>query len=266
MRLIDLPSRTKFGRDRARRRRKHVVGVGAVRDMQGETRRLARRSVDARRGVGALHLHGRNVGAQEGLLHRIQVLHTVDQRRVAAPTHVEAVPGLGAAIAKRHVRVDIRIAEGVDRLLGIAHQDQSMRGRLGEGALQDAGLHRIGVLHLVHDHHLEAFAQGARHGAGIIEHGIAQSRDQVVEHQRARGGPVGKQPAQCVAHHGVEGGLREFARGITQGLKQAEQRTPSRAGEQRVRRGTLGCRRRNAVLHHRIVEQLLAGAAHLFSR
>ena len=53
-----------------------------------------------------------------------------------------------ALVGGREVGVDVGAAEGVDRLLGVADQDER-RLAVAEGALDDLPLDRVGVLELV---------------------------------------------------------------------------------------------------------------------
>ena len=63
-------------------------------------------------------------------------------------------------------QVRITAAEGVDRLLDVAHEDHPI-GEPGE-LHEDGELHRIGVLELVHQQELELLAQ-APDDRGFIE-------------------------------------------------------------------------------------------------
>jgi hypothetical protein len=76
-------------------------------------------------------------------------LKPVDERAVAAPVGAE---GLLVARRLRGLQIgdDVAAAERIDGLLGVA--DQNQRGALGERAVDDLPLHRVGVLELV-DHH-----------------------------------------------------------------------------------------------------------------
>ena len=90
-----------------------------------------------------------------------QHIKCLDQRLVTAPidgqtSHLVGLPD-SVEIAE-----DVRATEGVDRLLGVADQDQ--RGVLVERAAQDLPLDGVGVLELVH--HDDAVALPETIGSG----------------------------------------------------------------------------------------------------
>jgi hypothetical protein len=103
----------------------------------------------------------------------------VDQPLVAAPVDVERLAAPGAALGLE-VGVDVGAAEGVDRLLGVADEDER-RAAVAERALHDAPLHRVGVLELVdeHDAVLPAEALGDEVAAVGLQRAV-QPREQVV--------------------------------------------------------------------------------------
>ncbi|MDT4817388.1 hypothetical protein FQZ97_504630 [compost metagenome] len=108
--------------------------------------------------------------------------HHVQRRAVVGAQGVVA-PGGGGAGAQ--VGVDIGAAEGVDRLLGVADQEQAEVLRvLGDAVdtLEDAVLQRVGVLEFVDQRHRELLADALRQmlaaGAG---QGAVEAQQQVVE-------------------------------------------------------------------------------------
>ena len=83
----------------------------------------------------------------------------LEQPLVAAPVDLERGARAGRPRGLQ-VRVDVGAAERVDRLLGVADEDQ--RRVLAEREPDDVPLHRVGVLELVDEHDAEALAQPPR--------------------------------------------------------------------------------------------------------
>ena len=82
----------------------------------------------------------------------------VEQALVAAPVRLQRrarAGGLGGG----EVRVDVRAAEGIDGLLGVADEHERPLA-VAEGAVDDRPLDGVGVLELVDEDDLEAAAQG----------------------------------------------------------------------------------------------------------
>ena len=89
------------------------------------------------------------------------------------------------------VGAEIRAAEAVDRLLGIADQ-RDHRVRVHEGAPQDGPLVRVGVLELVDQHHGETAPELCTHllgDRGVGDQGPQPAR-QVVEADQPQGAPA----------------------------------------------------------------------------
>ena len=70
--------------------------------------------------------------------------------------------GLAGARARLQVGVDIRAAKTVDRLLGVADQQQAGAGPLAVDALEDAPLQRVGVLEFINERHRVLAGDGLR--------------------------------------------------------------------------------------------------------
>ena len=105
----------------------------------------------------------------------------------------EAVGILGAkGVARLHVGADIGAAEAIDRLLGIADQEERARpdpepgpvviaiDRLAAQPPEDFGLQRIGVLELIDEDMREALSQRAPDIVMVAQQ-IARGEDQIVE-------------------------------------------------------------------------------------
>ncbi|CKS36919.1 Uncharacterised protein [Mycobacterium tuberculosis] len=130
-------------------------------------------------GVGAAD---DDVGVTQGRIaqHRLQAL---DQRPVAAPVDAQRVAGIGGA-GRLEVGVDVAAAKAVDRLLGIADQDQ--RRMPAKRALEHPPLHGVGILKLVHQHDPPAFPHPiASWRVGRLE-GCRQTDQQIVESLRTQ--------------------------------------------------------------------------------
>ena len=76
---------------------------------------------------------------------------------------MSSVARVPACLAASQVGVDVGAAEGVDRLLGIADEDER-HAALAERAAHDVPLDRVGVLELVDEHDAVALAQALRRG------------------------------------------------------------------------------------------------------
>ena len=105
-----------------------------------------------------------------------QHIKRVDQRLVTAPIDGET-PDLVGLLDGVEIAEDVRAAEGVDRLLGVADQDQ--RGVSVERAVQDFPLNRVGVLELVHHDDAVALPEtiggSLAHARGRPAHRVAAS-------------------------------------------------------------------------------------------
>jgi hypothetical protein len=103
----------------------------------------------------------------------------VDERLVAAPVDVERA-GRGRDPRRLEVGVDVRAAEGVDGLLGVADEHER-RLAVAECAAHDPPLDRVGVLELVDEHDAVAAAQagGDLLAARPVQRAV-QPREQVV--------------------------------------------------------------------------------------
>ena len=95
-----------------------------------------------------------------------------------------------------HVSRNVGAAEAIDRLLGIAHEEERARTqrecrpvvrlaglrRLAAEAPEDLGLQRVGVLEFVHEYVAEALGQCLAHLV-VVPQQVAGGEDQVVEVQ-----------------------------------------------------------------------------------
>jgi hypothetical protein len=123
-----------------------------------------------------------------------QHVERAEQRCGRAPVVCERALLLAGVGGGREVRVDVGATEAVDRLLGVTDDDDVGRctQRLGfreERAVQDAPLHRVGVLHLVDEHEAKPRAQllhRDRSGAHIVER-VVHAAHQLVERQLTLG-------------------------------------------------------------------------------
>ncbi len=186
----------------ARRRRARGEQRGDVRGHVAGDQGAGLRSEDeaataARQPVAGQHPHSQRCvdGRTREPRHRMGRLHLPhDDPRVAerrAPEHgVQGAqqPGVAAPVAgERGVGVglpdgvevahDVRAAEGVDRLLGVADEDQRDVPR---EVPQDAPLQRVGVLELVDEHHPVAGPQPLRRLADGVAERVVQAGDEVV--------------------------------------------------------------------------------------
>ena len=133
-------------------------------------------SLEPGRGVvGAHRVDGDALVAEGGTLD--EHLEGVEQRLVGAPVDAERLPGR-RLLRRVEVGDDVAAAEGVDRLLGVADQDQ--RGDAVEGALEDLPLHGVGVLELVDQRDLPPLAHpGAGRGVVVGER-VGELAEEVV--------------------------------------------------------------------------------------
>ena len=109
-------------------------------------------------------------------------LHNRSRR---AEVDLQRVMTTGSVAACPQVTVDVRTAERVDRLLGIADQEHALlRAVLGHpvDALEDPVLHRVGVLELIDHRHRKLAADGlGQAGSAGSGQGCIQTVQQVVE-------------------------------------------------------------------------------------
>jgi hypothetical protein len=128
------------------------------------------------------------------------------QRRPGAATRSQygdrrgLCPVRAESVGELQDPVQIRAAEGVDRLVGIAHHDQ-LAAVPGE-RLQQPDLRRIGVLVFVHEDHAVGGAQllahlgglgdehGAMHQFGVVQHAARVGHVQVLGEEARRRPPV----------------------------------------------------------------------------
>jgi hypothetical protein len=103
----------------------------------------------------------------------------VDEPLVAAPVDLEGRALVGA-VGRLEVRVDVGAAEGIDRLFGVADEDER-RVAVPEGAAHDVPLDGVGVLELVDEHDPVALSEVLRRGlaAGALER-VVEAREEVV--------------------------------------------------------------------------------------
>ncbi|MNO94252.1 hypothetical protein D3C76_858700 [compost metagenome] len=114
--------------------------------------------------------------------------HLVDRRDhglAGAVVGVQAVQATTRGTAGGEVGVDVGATEGIDRLLGVADHEQAgfcaVFADLVD-ALENAVLHRVGVLELVDQRHRELFADQAGQAlAGLAGQGVLQAQEHVVE-------------------------------------------------------------------------------------
>ena len=131
----------------------------------------------------------------------------VQQALVAAPVDVERPLGLHRRL-RLEIRVHVGAAEGVDRLLRIADEDERLAVGI-EGAAHDVPLHGVGVLELVDQDDIEALTQaGTRQGASRrITEGVAQPEEDVVVGEDVQG-PLAR--LHLLAHALGEAAARRF--------------------------------------------------------
>ena len=122
-----------------------------------------------------------------------------------------SVACVSACARRLEVGVDVGAAEGVDRLLGVADEDER-DAALAERAAHDVPLDRVGVLELVDEHDAVALSQARGRGfaARALERVVEAGEEVVVGHDRhlalagvelVAGGE--RQPAA----HGLDGAL-----------------------------------------------------------
>ena len=167
-----------------------------------------------RLGLGAF---GHRVVAQAGLQEGVVVLgeeavQRADQRADGALVLAQGVRGQRLA-ARLQVGVQVGMAEAVDRLLGVAHQEQRRPvfacRRRGVDAAEHGPLQRVGVLELIDQRSREALAQrGGQAGRAVVMgigfKALVQVGQHVVEGHHPLGalgsallrGAVLQQPAQ----------------------------------------------------------------------
>ena len=108
----------------------------------------------------------------------------VDEALVAAPVDLERRALVGP-VGRFEVGVDVGAAEGVDRLLRVADEDER-RAAVAEGAAHDVPLDGVGVLELVDEHDAVALSQALGRGlaAGALERVVEAGEQVVVGHDR----------------------------------------------------------------------------------
>ncbi len=164
------------------------------------------------------------IGKRQGS--REQVLHRLDHRLIGAPVGRQRAPPRHRHVARLQVGVQVRAAKAVDRLLGIADQVQRrarparfaslarLARQRSEQTVEDAPLHRIGVLELVDQRCLVLRAnRPAQRGPGRT----AQASVQIAQQIR-----VGLHAAAVFAH--LQFGLQP----LTKARQQAIGRLPGR--------------------------------------
>ena len=128
--------------------------------------------MSARRGQPLLLVFGGDPAYGDSLVTESGVteqhIECVDQRSVTAPIDSET-PDLVGLLDGVEIAEDVRTAEGVDRLLGVADQDQ--RGVPVERAVQDFPLNGVGVLELVHHHDAVALPETVGSGRSMLRVG-----------------------------------------------------------------------------------------------
>ena len=108
----------------------------------------------------------------------------VDEALVAAPVDLERRALVGP-VGRFEVGVDVGAAEGVDRLLRVADEDER-RVAVPEGAAHDVPLDGVGVLELVDEHDAVALSEALGRGlaAGALERVVEAGEQVVVGHDR----------------------------------------------------------------------------------
>ena len=99
-----------------------------------------------------------------------------------APVDCEGMGGLRLA-AGVQVGVDVRPAELVDGLLGVAHHQQRLVAGRRRHLVEDGGLYVVRVLEFVHHHHRPALGKPRRHAAALAFQSVAEASEQVVQGQ-----------------------------------------------------------------------------------
>ena len=145
-----------------------------------------------------------------------QGLERADQAGVTAPVGGEGVPGGGGA-GSAEVGDHVAAAEGVDRLLRVADQDQ--RGVRAERTVEDVPLHGVGVLELVDQHHLPALPHALPGRCVVGLERVGEPAQQVV---------VGEDTAQVLAAFDLapDGGGEVHAEGGVGARRGVERRQP----------------------------------------
>ena len=110
---------------------------------------------------GGLDLLVGDLGFAE-LLAGGQDVHGVDHSGVGPLIGTERERG--GRLLGGQVGVDVAATEGVDGLLGVAHQDERGAGPGTEERLEDLPLDGVGVLELVDERDVELGAHFGRHG------------------------------------------------------------------------------------------------------
>ena len=108
----------------------------------------------------------------------------VDEALVAAPVDLERRALVGP-VGRLEVGVDVGAAEGVDRLLRVADEDER-RAAVAERAAHDVPLDGVGVLELVDEDDAVALSEALRRGlaAGALERVVEAGEQVVVGHDR----------------------------------------------------------------------------------
>ena len=148
---------------------------------------------------GRRHRHESDSGVPEGGAVE-QLRQRVQQRAVGAPVGAEGRLHRPRLVGGFEVGVHIGAAEGVDRLLGVGHEDQARRVlRIAEQRGEELPLDRIGVLELVDEGHPEAAAQaGGRAGTG------AQPVPELCQHVVEGEGALGASSSVDLVDHTVD--------------------------------------------------------------
>ena len=116
-------------------------------------------------GAAGLHRGHRQFGSGETGSHQaVQPLH----QRCRCAEVVEQVIDPLHLIPRCHVGGQITTTEAVDRLLGIPDHQQQVAFTTTKGALQQAPLHGVCVLKLIHHHSPVALLQGGKPGNSAI--------------------------------------------------------------------------------------------------
>ena len=89
------------------------------------------------------------------------MVHRLDHRMAGAEVGAQGVMAAGGGLPGAQVGVDVGAAKGVDRLLGVADQEQAAVEMVfldAVDAVKDAVLHRVGVLEFIDQGHRELLA------------------------------------------------------------------------------------------------------------
>ena len=137
-----------------------------------------------------------------------EAVQRLEEHPVGAVVDVELVDAepVGRGVRRRGLRLevglDVRAPKAVDRLLGVADDDEGVAGRLEEQPLEQAPLRGVGVLELVDQPHAEATPKCAQDGRVVV----ADRRGEVGQ-EVGVGADAVASPASLEQLDGAQGGV-----------------------------------------------------------